>query len=137
MNISFPVTVAISNRKKAVTKTYRAILPDYNILEVYKGFVYDGASIPRISWSIIGSPFTGKYQRAAFIHDAIYGIEAFSRLKCDNIFLDIMEEHGCNYIQRHLIYRAVRLFGGLVWKKHTVDTINENMKFVRIFIRSA
>jgi hypothetical protein len=34
-----------------------------------KGLVTDGASIPRALWSIVGSPFTGNYRRAAVIHD--------------------------------------------------------------------
>src|ERR1700674_3220752 len=34
-----------------------------------KGLVFDGASIPQALWSIIGSPYTGLYRRAAVIHD--------------------------------------------------------------------
>jgi hypothetical protein len=34
-----------------------------------KDRVIDGASIPKFVWSIIGSPFSGKYRRASVIHD--------------------------------------------------------------------
>lgn len=34
-----------------------------------EGSIVDGASIPRIFWTIFGSPFTGKYRDASVIHD--------------------------------------------------------------------
>ncbi len=34
-----------------------------------KGWVVDGASIPRIFWTLIGPPFVGDYRRASVIHD--------------------------------------------------------------------
>jgi hypothetical protein len=33
------------------------------------GWVVDGASIPRIGWSLIGGPFEGRYRNASVIHD--------------------------------------------------------------------
>ncbi len=36
---------------------------------VPSGVQVDGASIPRVFWSIIGAPFTGKYRDASVIHD--------------------------------------------------------------------
>jgi hypothetical protein len=33
------------------------------------GLITDGASIPQFLWSVIGSPYTGNYRRAAIIHD--------------------------------------------------------------------
>jgi hypothetical protein len=33
------------------------------------GSVVDGASIPRLAWSLIGGPFEGKYRNASVIHD--------------------------------------------------------------------
>ena len=34
-----------------------------------KGRSIDGASIPRFAWSIVGSPFSGRYRKASVIHD--------------------------------------------------------------------
>ena len=34
-----------------------------------KGRKVDGASIPRILWTVSGSPFVGKYRRASVLHD--------------------------------------------------------------------
>jgi hypothetical protein len=33
------------------------------------GSIVDGASIPRIAWKVVGTPFYGKYRDASVIHD--------------------------------------------------------------------
>jgi hypothetical protein len=33
------------------------------------GFVSDGASIPQALWSLVGGPLSGRYRRAAILHD--------------------------------------------------------------------
>lgn len=43
--------------------------PDGTKWGVPAGTITDGASIPRPLWSIVGSPFTGNYIRAAVVHD--------------------------------------------------------------------
>lgn len=35
------------------------------------GFTFDGATIPRVLWSVFGDPFIGDYRRAAVIHDLL------------------------------------------------------------------
>jgi hypothetical protein len=37
--------------------------------DVPKGTIVNGASIPRLLWTVVGSPFTGKYRKASVIHD--------------------------------------------------------------------
>ncbi|MGE0628876.1 MAG: DUF1353 domain-containing protein [Hyphomicrobiaceae bacterium] len=44
---------------------------------VPKGAKVDGASIPRVLWSAIGSPYLGKYRRASVVHD--YYCDTMSR----------------------------------------------------------
>lgn len=34
-----------------------------------KGSLIDGASIPRVLWTAVGSPFTGEYRTASVVHD--------------------------------------------------------------------
>jgi hypothetical protein len=43
--------------------------PSGKLWTALKGTKIDGASIPRILWSVIGSPFTGGYRDASVIHD--------------------------------------------------------------------
>ena len=88
-----------------------------------KGFVTDGASIPRCLWMFI-SP-TGPYMESAVIHDYLYatapfGIHEVGRKQCDDVFLSAMKVQGIREGRRRRMYKAVHRFGGRTktWKKH-------------------
>ena len=100
------------------------------ILQVNPKFDFDGASIPKALWGLIGSPMTGGYQRAACLHDALYASEYFDRKECDDLFLEAMASDGVGYFKRYTMYNAVRMFGGVVWKKHTKEEVNAYRKYV-------
>ncbi len=97
---------------------------DNHIITAITGFNFDGASIPKPFWSIIGSPYTGKYQVAALIHDLLYATEYFDRKTCDDIFLFLMKEYGVGYLKRYAMYWAVRAGGRFVWNKHKPEDVN-------------
>jgi len=88
-----------------------------DLIRVPAGFVTDFASIPRIFWNIL--PPTGKYGKAAVIHDYIYvmggkiphATKVYTKLDADNIFRDAMQALGVNWFVRNIMYRAVRLGG--------------------------
>lgn len=100
---------------------------------VPKGYVFDGASIPRVFWRVIGGPW-GPYRDAAAVHDYLYshGHLAFpdepdadgnrrpsiTREEADNIFHRIMLEVGISRFKASLMRRAVRLGGGKAWKDY-------------------
>jgi hypothetical protein len=85
------------------------------VITVPKGFVTDFASIPRICWSLIGSP-TGKYGKAAVIHDWLYRKGIGTRKRADDIFLEGMEVLNISRIRRIVMYIGVRIFGFFCWK---------------------
>lgn len=85
------------------------------VIKVPKGFVTDGASIPKIFWSIIGGPW-GKYGYAAVVHDYLYHIKIYTRKKSDKIFLEAMGVLGVSKWKRITMYWAVRLFAWHPWK---------------------
>ena len=94
-------------------------------INVQEGFVSDMASIPKLFWNLIGSPFTGRYTEAALVHDALYASEALPRKEADGVFLELMAQAGVSYWKRYSMYWAVRLGGGgLVWKKHKPEDVN-------------
>lgn len=55
--------VTILYKKKNVTYEYRFIIP--------KDYTWDGASIPRIFWRIIGSKTDPRFMIASMIHDVL------------------------------------------------------------------
>ena len=102
------------------------------IIQVNPKFDFDGASIPKALWSVIGSPMTGGYQRAACLHDALYAGEVFEREICDTLFLEAMASEGVGYLKRHAMYWAVRSFGWTVWKNHKQEEVNAYRKYVSV-----
>lgn len=105
---------------------------NYKIL-IKKGLTFDGASIPRIAWRVIGHPFSMPLLVSALPHDGIYVSELFPQKDCDWIFLCLMQKVGINWVKRNTIYSAVRLFGWSVWRKHTKSSIKHGKEFVEIY----
>ena len=102
------------------------------ILTVKKGFWFDAISIPKVFWSLIDSPFTGKAVRPATGHDVLYSSEFFDRKQCDDLFLEMMEADGVGYMKRYAMYWAVRSFGWTVWKKHKTCETSYYKRFVEV-----
>ena len=98
---------------------------------VKKGFDFDGASIPKLLWSIYGSPLNGNYVVASLIHDGLYASQKVSKRISDKIFLDIMKQSNVGYVKRTSMYLAVKLFGGKDWKKSN-EYKDEYAKFVDV-----
>ena len=103
-------------------------------IQVLPGLWTDGASIPKILWSFIGSPLTGRYVRAAIVHDALYSAQLIKRQYCDLVLLELMEQDKVVKWKRLTMYYAVRLFGWAYWNKRNKDYKKQNkvQQFVTI-----
>lgn len=83
---------------------------------VPRGFLIDGASIPRFyRWRF--SPW-GKWIRAATVHDWLYRTKehGLSRKEADQIFRELMKQEGVGWWTRNVMYRAVRFGGWKAWR---------------------
>lgn len=79
------------------------------------GFLTDFASVPKILWNLL--PPTGQYGKAAVVHDYLYRTPGLvSKEIADATFLEAMGVLGVPWITRHLLYRAVSLFGRSSYK---------------------
>lgn len=87
------------------------------VVIVPRGFLTDGATVPRLFWGII--PPWGKYGQAVVLHDYLcefggfwnYGQwETLRREDTDRIFRSALEELGVGSFTRNLMYGAVSLF---------------------------
>lgn len=107
------------------------------VITVPEGFVYDGASVPRIVWTISGITPDGLIRAAALVHDFIYhhngklpknsygaiiegvyvdfSMNKWSRNDADRLFARIMRESGVPMVKRRAAYLAVRAFGFMSW----------------------
>lgn len=97
---------------------------DQYSVTVPKGFLTDGASIPRIFWFLF-PPF-GRYMDAAIVHDYLCEhciIERMgetvkiTRAEADDIFLTIMSYHKVWLPSKIILYSCVRLWGILTGRK--------------------
>lgn len=92
-----------------------------------KGFISDGASIPRILWAVITSPFFPWIITAAVMHDFIYRTRHIfiTRESGDRLMKDVMADHGkSKTLKRPAIANALKLFGA----KHYVPRIEPEVQ---------
>lgn len=106
--------------KKWILKKKYSYKVNNRIIEVPANFITDLASIPKILWNIF-EPAGKNYTRAALIHDYLYSKNCkytdISRKEADKIFFNIMKERGVPFWKRRLMYRGVRMFGWMFFRK--------------------
>lgn len=106
---------------------------DSGILYTVKaGFIFDGASIPRFFWRVIGHPFSSKYIRSALIHDILYMTEATTRKVADDLFKEMLQHDRVSNWKIPLMYNAVRVGGASVWDAHKEYEVAQAHKFIDI-----
>lgn len=79
------------------------------VITIPKGTESDGASTPKILWSII-PPF-GPYWKECLLHDYCYRYTTYSKRDSDDILLEAMEIAKISWLTRKTIYWGVRMFG--------------------------
>ena len=78
------------------------------------GSIIDGASIPRIFWRIIGSPFFGHYRRASVIHDVYCVFRTRPHKEVHRMFYEAIKADGVGKIKAKSMYLALKL-GAPTW----------------------
>jgi len=78
---------------------------------VPEGAWLDGASIPQPLWSIVGSPYTGKYRDASIVHDHYCITKDRSWQDTHRMFHDGMRCSGVGKARAAVMYYAVYRFG--------------------------
>lgn len=76
-----------------------------------KGVTVNGASIPHVFWSIVGSPWTGKYREASVVHDYYCVTRTEPWQAVHRLFYNAMVANGVNVLQAKIMYAAVFRFG--------------------------
>jgi len=75
------------------------------------GTVVDGASIPKLAWSLIGGPFEGQYRAASVVHDLYCDRRARGTEEVNRMFYEAMRTSGVAESKAKLMYGAVVRFG--------------------------
>lgn len=108
----------ITKRGGRLDQTTEDYLYEYEGIQIFipKGFKWDGASIPRLLWPILGGPF-GKYSFAALVHDFLYASRMVPRKIADKIFYRLLRDHEVRKVKSKLMYGAVSAFGSKAYNK--------------------
>lgn len=100
------------------------LLEDFSItshLHIPAGYEWDGATIPRVFWSLVGGPFDLQIVAASLVHDWLYFTRLWDRKKADRALRDLMVAAGAPQKRARVIYRAVRVFGALFYRRTKAD----------------
>ncbi len=133
MSIPQPDIRPIKAGQYRLKSTYRLGYRDV-VFKIHQGFIHDGASVPRLVWTISGLRPDGLLRAAALIHDALYQhcgklpfgwvlptnvlTNTFTRAESDVIFREIMKLAGVGWWKRKVAYAGVRAGGWASWRKH-------------------
>ena len=98
-------------------------------LMIAPGFRSDGASVPRILWGVVGPQYAPDTFPAAFCHDALYAAELVERGDADDVFYQHLIALGVRRLKALLYWRAVRMAGWIVWRRHTEESIAHARQF--------
>lgn len=85
------------------------------------GFEWDGATIPRVFWSIVGSPYDPEVIIPSLEHDYDYWTRKYDRDLCDDRFYHNMIRCGVGKKRAYTMYKAVRNFGGCYYERRQQD----------------
>jgi hypothetical protein len=98
-------------RTMTVMQNYAYIGPDRVRWDAPQGSIVDGASIPRVLWSLIGGPFEGLYRDASVVHD----VACVNRMRhwrdAHRAFYTAMLKSGVDLVRAKVMYGAVFHFG--------------------------
>jgi hypothetical protein len=95
------------------------VIDDFTFTEAANGTVWDapsgslvdGASIPRVLWSLVGSPFTGDYVYGSIVHDVACDTRTRPWRDTHYMFYLACLAGGTRRGLAKLLYLAVRNFG--------------------------
>lgn len=109
---------------------------DY-IIRVYAGFVSDGGSLPRISWTLLGIfPFSPECVLAFFLHDFLYSSQLLTRSQSDNLMREVLGiPPSCSKFQQWLMWIHVRIYGWFAWHSKHPEDIHKARNFGEIIHR--
>ena len=86
-------------------------------IKIPSAYMWDGASIPRFLWRVVGSPFQPKFMAPSLLHDYRYEHGIGTRKAADNQFHKLLLINGVDKALAKTMYTGVRLFASNSWNK--------------------
>lgn len=87
---------------------------------VPKGFLSDGASIPRFLWLWLDGT-DPDILFASYCHDLLYTLQQFTKDQCDRTIRELMIKSGAPRWKANAVYAGLRLGGAKAWNEATLN----------------
>lgn len=98
-------------RKLRLLEDFAFIDPRNRFWVAEKGAIVDGASIPRIFWTMIGGPLEGPYRNASIVHDVECVAKAKPSDDVHRMYYEACRCAGVSELTAKVMYWAVCNFG--------------------------
>jgi hypothetical protein len=119
------------------------ILNEYSFVDsaggrwvVPAGYVSDGASIPKLAWSIVGDPWGADYRNAAVIHDAACDSKNRPWESVHLTFYYAMLAAGVSKYKAKIMYAAVYHFGPRWGPRLERQLAKVTLEYARVLLQS-
>ena len=99
------------DRKMRLLDDFAYVDPAGGEWKAPKGAIVDGASIPQVLWSVVGSPYTGEYRNASVVHDVACIKRDRPWQDVHRMFYEACRAGGVGEQKTKLMYAAVYHFG--------------------------
>lgn len=99
------------NNRMKLLEDYTYIDPSEKRWLAPTGYESDGASIPRVAWTLVGDPWGPKYRNAAVVHDVACDKATEKWMDVHLAFYNAMRAAGVSPAKAKLMYAAVYHFG--------------------------
>lgn len=108
------------------------IVTSLGIIRVKRGFVTDGASVPRMAWFLAGHPMESPRVLAALAHDWLYAAHVCTREEADAVYREILLRYRAAW-RVAVEHAALRVFGEAAWVRtqDEIDFAREHGALVR------
>lgn len=88
--------------------------------KVPSGFQFNGSSIPRPVWTLLGeSPMRGPHVHASVVHDYTYQTSSLdvTRKESDDLYYNMCVEHGMSKFKATVMWSCLRFFAMFHYKE--------------------
>lgn len=126
VGVRYPLPSMTKDEKKSIEKypficrkTLKVTIYDFKAsnrqytFTIPKDYCYDGATIPRFFWRIVGSPTDNKFLIAALIHDVLcerHEVIMYDKALSTDVFNALLKVAGVNPLSRFLMKNSVACF---------------------------
>jgi Protein of unknown function (DUF1353) len=115
-----------TNRTMTLLEDFSYTDPNGRLWLAPKGWVIDGASIPKIAWSFVGGPFDDLYRDASVIHDVYCDQKSRAWESVHKVFFQAMTTSKVPTWKAKVMFAAVFHFGPRWPRKVTVPLVPAN-----------